>query len=884
MREVIKTQHSWRSNRALLVYGVIITLLLLIYGARQWQQYQHYRTLAGAITPVLAAVQDVDARLRIHPGEQALSSSRTQPHMQAINQFVRFIQQNERSPVVINRLVVPLQRHQQRLAELQNVSLHNNYARQEFANATRLLDEQQRHSGYQALLARSNLYVNAPNMLYLYNLDEMAKPLITKAKGKQQEALYFYQQYRHSLEQMIQLRELMASYEGAALHYYQSRWQEQRRHYGQRLLQTAALLLLLYIMAGVLVLLQRNRQLRQASEDSLILARTQADFLANMSHEIRTPMNAIIGFSALLQHTPLSGQQSEYLKKITHSSDSLLLLINDILDLTKVEVGKLELENIEFDLDEQLERWSGLFVDLSDQKQLEIIIDKSPTVPRLWYGDPLRLGQIIVNLVSNAVKFTERGQVVLRIFTKTSPDFLLCFSIQDTGIGIMPEQLDRLFHSFTQMDASTTRKYGGSGLGLSISHHLVQLMQGTLTVSSQLGLGSTFTACLPLTPSERVPDHVSEPLFMGKTALLVENNPQAQHVLARLLKTLGFNVVSATNNQQAKAQLEKRGAQLDLALIHCRLEHNDCLALINYMRQQPYLHHLKIVVTSAFSHASIQAEVASLAIDYYLPKPITEYGLSASLQPLFQTPPVATAQPPTNDLEPYQAQLQGKRLLLVEDNKLNQQLVKEFLTPLGVHLELADHGRHALELIAKQRFDAILMDLQMPIMGGIEATRQIRKLRVHHDIPIIALTASAMREDREAGLQAGMNAYVTKPIHRLDLYRTLSAALYPAPLAASNLEQESKPKAASADSPLHAAFMAQHQDDIWLIKGYFATEQWEKAQQLVTTLITHAECSGLAALADSATAVLGALQQQQRPSHEQLTELSQQLAAVVGAN
>lgn len=886
MRQVIKPKQSWSAGRALLASGVIVTLLIAFYAVPQWQQYQRYGALTKAIAPVLTLVQELDAGSAT---QLTLSSDQTR----RINQFIAVMQSGGYSDVEKSQLLGPLQLYQQHLEELQDLSLHNHYALQAFANALRGLDGQSSHySEYQALLAQSQLYINAPTIEYLSYLDKMAAPLRASAEEKSQEALYYYQQYRQSLEQVIQLRQLITTYKSTALYDYYSRWQAQQHHYGQHLIKVVVLLLLLYLGGIIMGLLLRNRQLRQASEASLTVARTKADFLANMSHEIRTPMNAIIGFSALLKNTNLTRQQGEYLKKITHSSDSLLLLINDILDLSKVEAGKLELERVEFNLDELLERWSGLFADLSDQKQLEIIIDKATTVPSYWYGDPLRIGQVIVNLVSNAVKFTERGQVVLRIFTKADPELLLCFSVQDTGIGIVPQQLDRLFHAFTQVDASTTRKYGGSGLGLSISQRLVQLMHGTITVNSQPGLGSTFIVCLPLAPSERVLAKTLEQPFVGKRALLVESNPQAQQVLDRLLGRLGFEVFKTTDSRQAKTQLQKRGTQLDLALINCRFDYNDGLALIEYIREQPQFSQLPIVLTSAFSHAHIQAEVGHLAVDYYLPKPITEYGLRASLQPLLE-PTSATTAPPSAqmELEYYRAKLRGKHILLVEDNRLNQELIKEFLVPMNVQLQVADQGRHALELIAKHRFDVILMDLQMPIMGGIEATRQIRKLPTDHNIPIIALTASAMREDREAGLQAGMNAYVTKPIHRLNLYRTLSSALYPdvevnpARGSMNLIASESRNTqlvASSSSEPEHTTFIAQHQDDIWLLKGLLARENWSEAHSLVAELATQAQSYGLVALAEVAQELLPPLHQQQRPTAEQLEKLAAQISQLTG--
>ncbi|GGB46730.1 hybrid sensor histidine kinase/response regulator [Oceanisphaera marina] len=891
---VAKRRNSFIPRWALLVYTLMLSLLLLGYGANQYRQYRYYLALEQQITPVIDALHDLQYKVASNSDNGQQLNEKIIALSLTASTFMQFVERRGEPSASINEVAAQLEYYQQSLQLLQDADMRSRYALDAFSEKVTLLNPHNHNDLYRALLRRSQLYINATNLLYLYALDEDANRLLPDATEQQQEALYFFRLYWHNLEQLVQQRYAFAVDDSAVLMTYADSWREQAEESRRGMILALLLILLLFFSLGLLLLAARNRQLRDANQAAIALARAKTDFLANMSHEIRTPMNAIIGFSSLLQQTPLTTQQLQYLKKIKNSSDNLLLLINDILDLTKVEAGKLELEDIEFDLNEQLERLSGLFSDMSEHKQLEVIIDKDATVPDSLRGDPLRLGQVLVNLVNNAVKFTERGEVVLKIFicNQKQSEPCLCFQVIDTGIGIIPEQLDRLFHSFTQVDASTTRKYGGTGLGLSITHHLVQLMKGSVEVISQPGRGSTFTVRLPLQPVAAVRTKPL-PYLQGRTVLLVDDNALVIEVLGQLLRQLGLVVYSALDIDGAKELLLKRGGELELALVDCCLGQDNGLDLARHMLQQPHLGHIKVAITSAFGQDRPAEQMRHLGLSHYLSKPVTEHSLRHCLEQLLEChaeEPNVLVNIHSQDVSYYQAQLVGRQILLAEDNRMNQQLIVEFLKQVGVSVTLADNGRQAVELIAEHNFDAILMDLQMPILDGIEATRQIRKLNINHDIPIVALTASAMRGDREASLAAGMNSYVTKPVNRFDLYQALVQVLVPvianpataflsdASVVQAEAPSPTSPSRLDTDVAEQRRFIEQHQDDGWLLQAYVSAENWSQAQHLVQSLAEQASGCGLLSLADHIYKLLLPLQNQQRPTAEQISGLNQLLA------
>lgn len=894
MMAVAKPSFSFFPRTALLGYALMMSLLLFGYSVNQYWQHNHYLGLEQHIEPVVEALNDLQHKVVTNADKDWLLNEKITHLSFSIQQFVAFVN-DRRNPVAgLDEVLTALEDYQLKLQNLQDLDMHSRYALNAFAERVRTVVDKD-DSYYSILLRRSRLYLNAPNVQYLYALDDDASRWQTEVQTSNQDLFHYYQLYRQSLTPLVLQRHALLTDNKGVLIRFKTQWQQASYQYLQDM-QLALLVWLLFgFSLGLAVLFLHNQQLRKVSKASLDLARAKTDFLANMSHEIRTPMNAVIGFASLLQQTPLTLSQQQYLKKISQSSDNLLLLINDILDLTKVEAGKLELEDIVFDLNELLDKLSGLFADLSEHKQLEVIIDKAENVPNCWRGDPLRLGQILINLVSNAVKFTERGEVVLSVHCQPGPEPMLCFTVKDTGIGIVPDKLGRLFHAFTQVDASTTRKYGGTGLGLSITYHLVQLMQGHIEVSSQAGRGSTFSVSLPLHLAEQKVV-ASDPAFQGKKVLLVDDNRLVLEVTSQLLRQLGLVVYSAANLDQAKEIVQKQGEQLSLALIDCCLAQDDGLELARFIRSQESLTQLAIVIMSAFGQEKVADQMRFLGLMHYLAKPITEQSIRTSvtraLGPKMLAAPLEPSVVNEYQLADFRRQLLGKQILLAEDNRMNQQLIVEFLNQVGVSVTMADNGRQAVELMSKQPFDAILMDLQMPILDGIEATRQIRKLNRQHDIPIIALTASAMRGDREISLKAGMNSYVTKPVDRFALYQALLQLVGPqvdlpkTPLSPTQQpDQDAEPALLAANTApdtdsaqTRDEFLAQQQDLVWQLTALLAAKDWAQAQQLIKELTQGAERYAEYALAEQARLIGAHLQQQQRPTPSELNLLKQRLS------
>ncbi|WP_429107718.1 response regulator [Aeromonas media] len=600
---------------------------------------------------------------------------------------------------------------------------------------------------------------------------------------------------------------------------------------------------------------RRNQKLRELSSHAALLAQAKSDFLANMSHEIRTPMNAIIGFSALALQTKLDQQQRDYLNKIKSSSDTLLLLINDILDLTKVESGKLTLEEIDFDLSEQLDSLAAMFADLAERKQLEVIINKSPAVPDFLRGDPLRLGQVLVNLVNNAIKFTERGEVEVAITLVNQYPMRVCFRVRDTGIGIAPEKQAQLFQPFTQLEAGNTRKYGGSGLGLNISQRLVGLMGGEIRVQSKPGVGSTFLFEIPL--SQAVYGVSGRRVFFDHQPLILmmDDNELVLELAKDILGRAGASVIAVNSLSRARQALREDGHHIRLAILDWRMGQEDGLDLALEMYQHSQWRRLPILMTSAWSREGLHGRMESMGLTHFLPKPMTENALLAKVDELLNGSShdnkvrQAEAQ---GDQQHFRELLHGTRVLLAEDNRVNQQLIMEYLRRVEAVVTVVDNGREAVEQVAEQPFDVILMDLQMPVLDGLDATRQIRKMVDKHDVPIIALTASAMPGDRERCLGVGMNGYVTKPVSKLDLYnnllqwvknasgeRRVPLEVKPPDLmgvldledALHRLEQDRE-----ALQILFKLFLSEHKDDLWDIRSALRRQQPEVACRLLHTL------------------------------------------------
>jgi two-component system sensor histidine kinase/response regulator len=541
---------------------------------------------------------------------------------------------------------------------------------------------------------------------------------------------------------------------------------------------------------------QANQHLEQAKVATEVASKAKGEFLANMTHEIRTPLNPIIGMTSLALNMELTPSLRKYLTTIQTSAHALVGIINDVLDFSKIEEGKLEMEIVDFQLHDVLENLCDMFRDKVAEKEIELIIAVDDDVPCALIGDPLRLGQVLINLTSNALKFTDGGEVLIRVvcLDKSQDKASLRFLVKDTGIGITQEHIPKLFSAFTQADGSATRKYGGTGLGLTICKWLVEMMEGEIWVESELGEGSTFlfTAHFDRQAADREQKLVAPSGIQRLKVLVVDDNKHSRIVTGKILKSFTFEVDTASSGEEGLEKLRESltgEKPFELVLMDWKMPGLDGIAASKEIKEDPQLAHIPIILTTGFGREEEMRQGEAVGVDAFLIRPLKQSLLFDTIMYLFgQKKSEETAQG-------YRAvasqsliveRLTGARILMVEDNDINREVASEILANAGIIVETANNGKEAVEAVNRASYDCVLMDVQMPEMDGFEATRvirrneeQLRATSYSTHIPIIAMTAHAMKGDREKCIEAGMDDYVAKPIDPEALFSKLSKWIKP---------------------------------------------------------------------------------------------------------